>query len=93
MAEVVRTTITWPIWNLQADVVSVSSDPTKSALVVANPDWSSIFQWLTIPEHDTRDLWYTNWDLTTVTYKLLGVTVATKTLVYTDWTLSSVTIL
>lgn len=43
MTEVVRTTITGPIGNLQADVVAVSSDPTKSWLVISNADWSSIW--------------------------------------------------
>jgi len=42
MAEVVRTTITWPTGNLQADVVALSSDPTKSWLVVTWPWWSGV---------------------------------------------------
>lgn len=42
MVESIRTTITGPIGNLQADVVPISSDPTKSWLVVANADWSSV---------------------------------------------------
>lgn len=48
---------------------------------------------LSIPKHDTRILGYTNGNLTTVTYKLSGVTVATKTLSYTNGNLTGVTIL
>lgn len=47
---------------------------------------------LSIPKHDTRELGYTDGNLTTVTYKLLGVTVALKTLTYTDGNLSSVVV-
>lgn len=47
---------------------------------------------LNIPAHDTRELGYTDGNLTTVTYKLGGSVVATKTLAYTDGNLSSVVV-
>lgn len=53
MAEIVRTTITWPIWNLQADVVALSSDPTKSWLVVTWP-WGSWIE--TDSKYKIRDI-------------------------------------
>lgn len=47
---------------------------------------------LNIPKHDTRELGYTDGNLTTVIYKLSGTIVATKTLSYTDGNLSSVVV-
>jgi len=47
---------------------------------------------LNIPKHDTRELEYTDGNLTAVIYKLGGAIVATKTLTYTDGNLSSVVV-
>lgn len=45
---------------------------------------------LAIPEHDTIELGYTGDDVTSITYKLGGATVATLTLTYTDGKLTKV---
>jgi hypothetical protein len=80
--------------NLKSDPKSVKLEDIGSSLL--NPATEETLQsiaGLSIPKHDTRELVYTSGVLTSVVYKLSGVTVATKTLGYTSGDLTSVTIL
>lgn len=93
MIEVVRTTITGPIWNLQADVVDTSADPTKSWLVVTNADGSSV--WLSTDilkiqasddykqEFTRLDAWLPNERISTIVHNsiLLWLSI-TETFIY-----------
>ena len=63
--------------------VPVELDPTQLA-PLQDP--------MPIPVHDQIVLAYTDGNLTSVTYKLDGVTVGTKTLTYTDGNLTGVSV-
>lgn len=92
MTEVVRTTITWPIGNLQADVVALSSDPTKAGLVVTNADWSSVWSYndskYKTANIDDTDATYTYiWkSAADNSWYILRITNADNTFRYVRWT-------
>lgn len=76
--------------NKAASVVQTTADPAKNAIVVTNPDGSSLTSSLDgfeIPAYDAIGCSYTGSNLTGVIYYtgwILSIPVATLTLVY-DW--------
>ena len=83
--------------NKAASVVQTVADPAKNAMVVTNPNGSSLTSSLDgfdIPAYDYISLSYTWSNLTWVVYKTgwsWGTTVGTLTLAYTGSDLVSVT--
>lgn len=83
--------------NKSVSVVQSTLDAAKNAVVVSNPDGSSLtasLDWFSIPAYDYISLSYTGSNLTGVEYKTWGswwTTVATLVLAYSGSNLVSVT--
>lgn len=83
--------------QLQAQVIEGASHnalaiaPVSSLGIQINPATEDTLQQLVfIPTHDETVLGWTGSDLTTITYKLLGTTVATLTLTYSAGVLQGI---